>query len=60
MSLIELRKKCKLTQSQAASITHTSLRSYASYEKDEDSADQLKLTRIKEMLEEYADKDTSV
>ena len=60
MSLIELRKKCKLTQSQAASITHTSLRSYASYEKDEDSADQLKLARIKEMLEEYADKDTSV
>lgn len=60
MSLIELRKKCKLTQQEAAKITHTSLRSFATYEKDEDSADQLKLQRIKEMLEEYADKDTSV
>ncbi len=60
MSLIELRKKCKLTQSQAAEITHTSLRSYSSYEKDEDAADQLKLQRIKQILEEYADQDTSV
>ena len=60
MSLVELRKKCKLTQKEAAAVTHTSLRSYASYEKDEDSADQLKLQRIKEMLEEYADQDTSV
>lgn len=60
MSLIELRKKCKLTQQKAAKITHISLRSYATYEKDEDSADQLKLARIKELLEEYADQDTSV
>ena len=60
MSLVELRKKCKLTQKEAAEVTHTSLRSYAAYEKDEDSADQLKLQRIKEMLEEYADQDTSV
>ena len=60
MSLLELRKKCKLTQAEASELTCTSLRSYASYEKDEDSADQLKLMRIKEILEEYADKDISV
>ena len=60
MTLLELRKKCKLTQKEAADITKTSLRSYTSYEKDEDKADQLKLQRIKELLEEYADKDTSV
>lgn len=60
MTLKELRKKCKLTQKEAAEVTHTSLRSYTSYESDEDKADQLKLQRIKELLEEYADKDTSV
>ena len=60
MTLLELRNKCKLTQKEASEITHTSLRSFVSYEKDEDKADQLKLQRIKELLEEYADKDINV
>ena len=60
MTLSNLRNKCKLTQKEAAEITHTSLRTYCAYEKDEDKADQLKLQRIKELLEEYADKDTNV
>ena len=60
MTLLEIRNKCKLTQKEASEITHTSLRTYCSYEKDEDKADQLKLQRIKELLEEYADKDTNV
>ena len=60
MTLKELRQKCKLTQKEAADLTKTSLRSFTSYESDEDSADQLKLQRIKEILEEYADKDTNI
>ena len=60
MTLLELRNKCKLTQKEASELTHTSLRTYCSYEKDEDKANQLKLQRIKEILEEYADKDTNV
>ncbi len=60
MTLIELRKKCNLTQKEAAELTKTSLRSYCSYEKDEDAADQLKLQRIKEILEEHADGDVSI
>lgn len=60
MTLLELRNKCKLTQKEASELTHTSLRTYCSYEKDEDKANQLKLQRIKEILEEYADKDINV
>lgn len=60
MTLFEIRKKCELTQKKASEITHTSLRSYTSYEKDEDKADQLKLQRIKELLEEYASKSTRI
>ena len=60
MTLLELRNKCKLTQKEASEITHTSLRTYCSYELDEDKANQLKLQRIKELLEEYADRDTNV
>ena len=60
MTLLELRKKCKLTQKEAANVTKTSLRSYVAYEADEDKADQLKLQRIKELLEEYADNDVNV
>ena len=60
MTLKDLRKKCKLTQKEAADLTKTSLRSFTSYESDEDSADQLKLQRIKQLLEEYADKDTNI
>ena len=60
MTLKELRTKCKLTQKEAASISKTSLRTYISYETDEDKADQLKLQRIKQLLEEYADKDVDI
>ncbi len=60
MTLIEVRKKCKLTQKEAAEIAKVSLRTYASYEADEDNADQLKLQRIKEILEEHAAKDPSI
>ena len=60
MTLKELRKTCNLTQKEASDITKTSLRSFVSYENDEDKADQLKLQRIKEILEEYADKDTNI
>ena len=60
MTLLELRNKCDLTQKEAAEIVKTSLRTYCSYEKDEDKADQLKLQRIKQLLEEYADKDINV
>ena len=60
MTLKELRRTCGLTQKEAADLTKTSLRSFVSYETDEDKADQLKLQRIKEILEEYADKDTNV
>ena len=49
-----------MTQKEAAEITKTSLRTYQSYETNDDSANQLKLQRIKELLEEQADKDISV
>ena len=60
MTLLNLRNKCKLTQKEASEMTHISLRTYCSYEKNEDDADQLKLQRIKELLEEYADRNVSV
>jgi len=60
MTLKEMRKLCDLTQKEAAEITKTSLRSFVSYENNEDSADQLKLQRIKELIQEYADNDTKV
>ena len=60
MTLLELRNKCELTQKEAADIVKTSLRTYCSYEKDEDTADQLKLQRIKELLEEYADGNVNI
>ena len=60
MTLLELRKKCKLTQKEAAEIAKISLRTFVSYESNEDSANQLKLQRIKELLEEYADNDVNV
>ena len=60
MTLSNLRNKCKLTQKEAAEIAHTSLRTYCAYEKDEDKADQLKLERIKQLLEEYASNDVNV
>ncbi len=60
MTLLKIRNKCKLTQKEASEITHTSLRTYCSYEKDEDTADQLKLQRIKQLLEEYADGNVNI
>ena len=60
MTLKETRKNCKLTQEEAAKIVGTSLRTYVSYEKDETKADHLKLSRMIEILNEYAAKDTSI
>ena len=60
MSLRETRKNCKLTQEQAAEIIGMPLRTYVSYEQDEKKADQLKLERCIEILNEYAAKDTSI
>lgn len=60
MTLKETRKKCKLTQEEAAKVVGISLRTYQSYENDEISADQLKLERIIQKLEEYASADTSI
>ena len=47
MTLKDIRKKCNLTQKEAADIAGISLRTFVSYENDEISADQLKLERIK-------------
>ncbi|MBQ0089463.1 MAG: polysaccharide biosynthesis protein, partial [Prevotellaceae bacterium] len=60
MTLKETRKKCKLTQEEAAKVVGVAHRTYVSYEKDESKADQLKLTRMIEILNEYAAKDTSI
>ena len=60
MTLLDLRKKCSLTQKEAAIISQVSLRTYCSYEKDENIADQLKLQRIKQLLEEYADGNVNI
>ena len=60
MTLKELRKTCGLTQKEAAELTKTSLRSFISYENDEDAADQLKLQRIKQLLDEYADQNVDI
>ena len=60
MTLLELRNKCELTQKEASDLAHISLRTYCSYEKDEDVADQLKLQRIKQILEEYADGNVNI
>lgn len=60
MELRETRKKCKLTQKQAAQIIGMSLRTYVAYESDETRADPLKLSRVIEILNEYASKDVSI
>ena len=60
MTLIELRNKCELTQKEASDLARVSLRAYCSYEKDEDTANQLKLQRIKQILEEYADGNVNI
>jgi UDP-glucose 4-epimerase len=60
MTLKETRKNCKLTQEEAAKIVGTSLRTYVTYEKDESKADHLKLSRMIDILNEHAAKDTSI
>lgn len=60
MKLREIRKKCKLTQKDASIIIGLSLRTYVSYENDETKADPLKLSKMKEILDEYASKDVSI
>ncbi len=60
MTLKDLRKKCNLTQKEASEILGVSLRMYTTYENDEIGADQLKLERMKEKLEEYASNNTSI
>ena len=60
MTLKETRKKCKLTQEEASKIVGVPLRTYVQYEGDETKADNLKLERMIERLEEYASKDTSI
>lgn len=60
MNLKDTRKKSKLTQQEAASIAGVSLRTYSNYELDEQNADQLKLERIIQKLEEYANKNVGI
>ena len=60
MTLKELRKNCNLTQKEASDIVGISHRTYVEYENNEIDADQLKLERIKEKLQEYASKDTTI
>ena len=60
MTLRETRKKCKLTQKEAAKVIGMSLRTYVAYEQDETKADQLKLERMIQKLDEFASKDTSI
>lgn len=54
MTLKEKRNAYHLTQKTAASIAGVPLRTYINYEGNEDAADQLKLERIKEKLDEFA------
>ena len=49
----------KKAQEDAAKIIGMSLRTYVSYEQDETKADQLKLERMIEKLNEFASKETS-
>ena len=60
MELKELRKNCKLTQKEAADFVGVSLRTFLSYESNEDNADQLKLAAIKDKLMELVAKDTRI
>ena len=60
MNLKQTRKICKLTQTQAAEVVGVPLRTYVSYENNEEKADKLKLTKMIEILQEYAAKDTSI
>ena len=60
MTLKSIRKSAHLTQKRASEIVEVPLRTYVEYEKDEEGANPLKLERMKEILMEYAAKDTSI
>ena len=60
MTLKDTRKKCNLTQKEAAEIIGIALRTYIAYEADEKKADKLKLERMVEKLNEHAENDTSI
>lgn len=60
MTLKELRKKYKLTQSEAAKIVGVPLRTFVSYENDASKVDNLKYERMVEKLNEFASKDPSI
>lgn len=60
MELKELRKKCQLTQAEASELVGVSLRTYSTYESDEENADELRLEAIKNKLEEYARRSTHI
>lgn len=51
--LKETRKKCNLTQNEAAKMLGLCLRTYVSYEKNENKVDSLKIERIYEKFNEY-------
>lgn len=58
--LKEIRKNCKLTQEEAATIVGMPLRTYVQYENDESKKDSLKYQRMIDILKEHANKDTSI
>lgn len=60
MTLLSIRKSVGLTQKKASEIVDVPLRTYVDYEKHEENANPLKLERMKEILMEYAAKDTSI
>ena len=60
MTLKEIRKNCNLTQKEASDFIGVPLRTYVEYENNELIADQLKLERIKEKLEEYSKNNTRI
>lgn len=60
MTLKEIRKNCNLTQKEASDFIGVPLRTYVEYENNELTADQLKLERIKEKLEEYSKNNTRI
>ena len=60
MTLKEIRKNCNLTQKEASDFVGVPLRTYVEYENNELTADQLKLERIKEKLEEYSKNNTRI
>ncbi|MCR5332966.1 MAG: type I glutamate--ammonia ligase [Bacilli bacterium] len=53
MTIKEIRKNCRLTQEEAAKLVGIPLRTYTSYENDEENANDIKLKHIKESLNDY-------